>query len=427
MNDRKKKTIVLNTLTFVLCAIIVALFCISPKEEQVLDKYKVIFDTDGGSVLNALEIEDGKLISMPDTPTRDGYEFVGWMLGDELYDFSEEVSEDITLKAAWKKIDPEITYYTITFDSAGGTTIGNIILEAGKIPVEPVSPTRDGYEFVGWYLNGNLFDFNQPLNDNVNLVAQWVEVKVEEPEEPTGPTEPSDPNKTYTVKFNLNGGTGSIASQTVKAGGKVTRPANPARSGYTFNGWLLNSAKGKAYNFNSKVNSNITLYASWKAIPTPARKYAVRFLSYDGRSVISTINVDGGKKASAPAGPNRAFYKFNGWFTSQTGGTNVNSTTINQSMDFYAQYSKSSITVSCPPQDNGVGGAGVNCILNISLSGGGYLPSTAGITIGKTYYKNGSSITTGQYKAQAKKNGISVCESSGSQNCEKASTVNDGS
>lgn len=418
---------ILNTLTFILCVVIIGVFCINPKQEKVLDKYKVVFDSTGGNYIKALEIEEGDIASVPVAPTKDGYEFVGWMLGDELYDFSEKVSGDITLKAEWKELDPEITYYTIEFDSAGGTNVNPLVLEAGNVPTEPVAPTRDGYEFVGWYADGVLFDFTLPLNQNVKLVAQWVEVEQEEPEEPTDPEKPNDPekpeeNKTYTVKFNLNGGTGSIASQTVKAGAKAKKPSNPTRSGYTFNGWLLNSAKGKAYSFNSKVNSNITLYASWKANPTPAKRYTVRFIDSDGHTVLGSTTVEAGKTATATVSPKKAFYKFDGFYTSLSGGSILGSTKINQNMDFFAKYSKSTITVSCPNNSNEFDAKAGSCKLKISISSGGYLPSGAVADIVKKKYAAGSLIMNGQF-ITAKKQGIKVCESGSSNNCETA-TVN---
>ena len=420
MDSKKKKTMFLNTLTLIICVFIIGLFCFNPKKEEVLDKYNVVFDTAGGSYINALEVEEGSVAAMPTTPTKEGYEFVGWMLGDELYDFSKEVSGDITLRAEWHQLDPDITYYTITFDSAGGNNINSIFLEEGSIPTEPPAPTREGYEFSGWYYNDALFDFTLPLNQNVTLVAQWVQVTPEEPEEPEEPTEPEEPEeKTYTVRFNLNGGKGSIKTQTVKAGEKAKKPANPTRSGYTFNGWRVNSSSGKAYDFNSKVNANVTLYASWTALPSGPNSFTVRFLGFNEEIVSGGVKtVKKGAKATAPSAPKIPFYSFVGWFTAKSGGTNVNSTTINRSMDFYARYQKSTITVSCPRGSNEVGGSGIFCTLKITASNSGYLPGTAGIKIGDSWFKNGSSVPNGVYTKVT--SSTQVCESQNSENCTNA-------
>ncbi len=419
MDSKKKKTMFLNTLTLIICVFIVGLFCYNPKKEEVLEKYNVVFDTAGGSYINALEVEEGSVAAMPTTPTKEGYEFVGWMLGDELYDFSKEVSGDITLRAEWHQLDPDITYYTITFDSAGGTNVNSIFLEEGSIPTEPPAPTREGYEFSGWYYNDALFDFTLPLNQNIALTAQWVEVTPEGPEEPTDPEEPTEPEeKTYTVKFNLNGGSGSIKTQTVKAGEKAKKPANPTRSGYTFNGWRVNSSSGKAYDFNSKVNANVTLYASWTALPSGPSSFTVRFLDRNEKIVTGgVVTVKKGAKAKAPSAPNVPFYSFAGWFTAKSGGTNVNNTTINRSMDFYARYNKANVVVTCSSNTSTQGFGSNTCKVNIS---GGYIPSTACVMMGEEgCLKQGVQIAENVFKKQVAEKPL-VYESEGSSNSVKA-------
>jgi len=75
----------------------------------------------------------------------------------------------------------------------------------------------------------------------------------------------TDPVKEYTVTFNYNY-TGAPAAQTVKVkeGAKVAKPANPAREGYTFDNWYENAAgTGSAFNFDSTISANKTLYAKW--------------------------------------------------------------------------------------------------------------------------------------------------------------------
>lgn len=69
--------------------------------------------------------------------------------------------------------------------------------------------------------------------------------------------------KNYTVSF--NNGT-STTSQTVLENSYATKPSDPTKSGYIFSGWLLN---GSAYNFNTRVTSNIELKANWKLDETP--------------------------------------------------------------------------------------------------------------------------------------------------------------
>ncbi len=66
---------------------------------------KVTFDSDGGSEVKEIELAKGQTTPAPIAPTRDGYTFVGWYLGDEEFTFADPIEEDITLKAKWEKVE----------------------------------------------------------------------------------------------------------------------------------------------------------------------------------------------------------------------------------------------------------------------------------------------------------------------------------
>ena len=72
--------------------------------------------------------------------------------------------------------------------------------------------------------------------------------------------------RTATVRFNLNGGSGSIATQTVSASSPLEYPEIPTKNGYVFAGWYRNSSgSGSPYDFSQNIaeGSNIRLYARW--------------------------------------------------------------------------------------------------------------------------------------------------------------------
>lgn len=66
----------------------------------------------------------------------------------------------------------------------------------------------------------------------------------------------------YTVKFDTLGGS-EIDSVKVNSGGKLTKPADPTREGYTFEGWFTDKECTTAYDFDTKVTKSFTLYAKW--------------------------------------------------------------------------------------------------------------------------------------------------------------------
>ncbi len=65
--------------------------------------------------------------------------------------------------------------YTVTFDSNGGTAVSAQKVPYGESATKPSDPTRSGYVFKDWYLNGAPYDFSQVLTTNITLVAQWAE------------------------------------------------------------------------------------------------------------------------------------------------------------------------------------------------------------------------------------------------------------
>ena len=73
--------------------------------------YTVTFDSDGGNAVTEQSVESGETAIKPADPTKEGYTFKGWYLGETEYDFTTPVAENITLKAKWEavSVEPEHT------------------------------------------------------------------------------------------------------------------------------------------------------------------------------------------------------------------------------------------------------------------------------------------------------------------------------
>ena len=139
--------------------------------------------------------------------------------------------------------EPIKNKYTVTFNSNGGSTVASKEVNYNTSVTKPVDPTKSGYTFKEWQLNGEKYDFENLVTDNITLIAEWTQNK-------------------YTVTFNSNGGS-AVASKEVNYNTSVTKPDDPTKSGYTFKEWQLN---GEKYDFSSKVTKNITLTAKWQAV-----------------------------------------------------------------------------------------------------------------------------------------------------------------
>ena len=135
--------------------------------------YNVTFDSNGGSAMDAQELRSGENATNPGTPERgSGYTFNFWKLSGEsnAYDFSNPVTSDIELVADWTAP----TLYTVTFDSNGGSPVDAQEVVENETATEPAAPTRDNYTFGGWKLGNVLYDFDTPVTDDIELVADWT-------------------------------------------------------------------------------------------------------------------------------------------------------------------------------------------------------------------------------------------------------------
>ncbi len=281
MKDKKMIVIILAALGLV--AILFAVLLMNNKKEIVT--YQVMFNTSGGTSVETQVINEGDKVTKPVDPTKEGYIFVEWQLDGISYDFNQIVTKDLTLNAKWTKVEEGKETYVVKFNSDGGTTISNQVIEKGNKVTKPSDPTKEGYIFKGWFLEDKTYDFNSVIEKDIELTAKWERI-------------------TYTVKFNSNGGS-NVTSKTIGEGDKVTKPGNPSREGYAFVEWQLN---GKAYDFNSKVTKNIELKAVWKELA----KYTVTFNS-DGGSNLASQSIYEGNKVTKPGNPTKEDYTFVEW------------------------------------------------------------------------------------------------------------------
>ncbi len=118
----------------------------------------------------------------------------------------------------------------------------------------------------------------------------------------------TEEKKKYTVTFDSKGGS-AIASQKVEEGAPAAAPANPVKAGFVFEGWYMDEAFQKAYDFKTPVTGNMTLYAKWaeevktlkKGEETVVGKLAIKVLDPDKRTVaISKGMTKNARKVTLP-------------------------------------------------------------------------------------------------------------------------------
>ncbi len=142
----------------------------------------------------------------------------------------------------------------INFNTNSENKIDNIeILKGNRINLPILE--REGYEFLGWYIDDNKIDSNYKFDKTTILSAKWEKNN----------KEIVDNEKTYVVKFievfGSRGRAESIPSQTIKEGEKVKKPELPPRDKcYIFDNWYLDN---HIFDFNTIITSDITLEARY--------------------------------------------------------------------------------------------------------------------------------------------------------------------
>ena len=296
--------------------------------------YTVTFKANGGNVINNNQkfTSTTKTVKYNNTdnndvsslnPTKTGYTFIGWYTEEDKDGNCTQVYSDkgkctnegtywkdnkwcydsnLTVIAHWKA-----NTYNLTFDANGGFVNDNE--KTAKVTptydqtffsdVEYMYPHRTGYTFKGWYTykTGGTQVYNNKgkcknegtywlagkwhYAGDVTLYAQWTANK-------------------YTVKYDANGGTGTMTSDTVTYDTDYITKANTfKRTGYKFIGWNT-QADGKGESWTARIGktfkwnypNDIILYAQWQA-----NTAKICYHSEDEKhNITRTYEVDGGQK-----------------------------------------------------------------------------------------------------------------------------------
>ena len=190
-------------------------------------EYTITLDTNGGPVVSPIKYTVEDLFTLPYI-LRPGYEFAGWTLdGSGMLPFTPLIiypgtTGDLHYKAEWR-----LAEYTITMDLDGGSGQEKVVYTITDEDFELPTPTRNGYEFVGW--TGERITTPQTSvripkgsTGNKAYTANWKVIR-------------------YTITLVTNGGA-VIASIRYTVEDSVTLPIPPDRPGYEFSGWVLDGS-----------------------------------------------------------------------------------------------------------------------------------------------------------------------------------------
>ncbi|MCR5590991.1 MAG: InlB B-repeat-containing protein [Lachnospiraceae bacterium] len=311
--------------------------------------YTLTFDAAGGYCDKITKtVTYGSAFGELPVPTKDDYDFAGWytetVLGGDKIESSTIVSEDnFNINSSTNIVYAHWTGkpVEVTFDVNGGNALPeskrtktvNFEGAYGELP----TPTKDDYEFVGWYMN--LSDTEAITKSTIvstasahTLHAKWI-------------------GRNVTVTYTYNDGTTSSQTGTVRYLGTYGTLPEPTRSGYDFAGWYMAESGGDKITSATTVQnaSDHNLYAHWTG-----KEYTLMFDKNGGSCSFSTKTVTYGSAYGELPTPTKENYDFDGWYTAKTGGTKIEAATIvsdanfniNASNTVYARWTGKKVTVT---------------------------------------------------------------------------------
>lgn len=233
------------------------------KEVSIAYLKSVNFDANGGSVsADTRWLVDGDKVGSLPTPTRANATFNGWYTaknGGTKISANTTVSQNTTYYAQWA-----MNQYSVKFNANGGSgEMANQAFVYGMSQnLSANAFTRTGYTFQGWATSAGgakVYDDQQSVNNltttangTVNLYAVWVGCQ-------------------YAVKFNANGGIGTMVDQPFSFWVSQDLSSNAfSRVGYAFDGWATSADGTKVYsdrqcvyNLTETAGEIVNLYATW--------------------------------------------------------------------------------------------------------------------------------------------------------------------
>ena len=232
-----------------------------------INSYKVTYKVDGKPVGEVETYNYGTLVTVRQSPEKEGYTFSGWSRTEAF----EMPAEDVVIEGSYK-----INSYTVTY-KVDGEQYGEIeTYEYGAAVTLREKPSREGYTFKGWsYENG----FKMPAEDVV--------------------IEGSYEINSYTVTYKVDGQQYG-EPEVYKYNELVRLKSEPTKEGYTFSHWnygedFLMPAKDVVIEGSFGINSYTVTY------------------KVDGVQYGSTETYEYGSTVTLREEPEREGYTFNGW------------------------------------------------------------------------------------------------------------------
>ena len=147
------------------------------QDEKKESREYIIKFYDDDKYLFSKTVDSDSTVEEPNIPQKQGYVFVAWYLDNEKFDFNTKITSDIVLSAKWKKenVVANKKTYLVKFALYEGKTTTQTVSEENTV-IKPANPSRAGYIFKGWEVDGSTYDFNKKITKNITINAKWRKI-----------------------------------------------------------------------------------------------------------------------------------------------------------------------------------------------------------------------------------------------------------
>ncbi len=256
------------------------------------DSYLVKFDTQGGNNLTDLVIKEGTKIEGISSPTKKGYTFEGWYIGDKKWDLdADKIKGNTTLTAKWTPNENTITY----IDYKTGKKYESKFKTDETVVLSANTFVNQGSVFVGWALspNGEIVYSNCDTikmgAEAITLYAVWT-------------------SDIYNLILNVGNGRIEGEYKTSFSPNEAVTLPTPVLEFYTFDGWY-DSNNNRVEIISKGTSKDVALTAKYKPI-----QYSISYVLNGGKNNIDNPNTYSAEEIITFLSPERQDYSFNGWY-----------------------------------------------------------------------------------------------------------------
>lgn len=207
------------------------------EKPPIINYYTVTFITEEKT--EKTTVKENELVKEIKAPEKENYLFLGWYIGEEKFDFNQKITKDISLIAKY-----EYNVVTVNYDLNGGFGLAIETIPKNATLSIHETPTKIGYRFLKWTLDGKEFSFDTKITEDITLKAEWELIEY------------------VTITFDTDGGN-TIQPTKIEKYSRLENISSPLKEGYKFIEWQLD---GQPFPPDTKIEKDITLKAIYEPL-----------------------------------------------------------------------------------------------------------------------------------------------------------------